>query len=151
MKSIKKKTVPRLPPSPVEIPTMPHVDTPAEARWWRNAKVMLPLWIVIGVLVTLGIHYEVNARVIAGSVLLVGVLSNAFAWLAGLVMLVPIIGPLIVKVLSIGFIWLLNAVGYLVAFVAIRRGYSKDVLTYRGLTIALIVGIVIGYILAQWI
>jgi len=150
-KRTRKKTALELPLSPVEIPTMPHVDTPAEARWWRNAKVMLPLWVVIGVLVTLGIHYEVNARVIAGSVLLVGVLSNAFAWLAGLVMLVPVIGPLIVKVLSIGFIWLLNAVGYLVAFVAIRRGYSKDVLTYRGLTIALIVGIVIGYILAQWI
>jgi hypothetical protein len=56
-----------------------------------------------------------------------------------------------VKVLSIGFVWLLNAVGYLVAFVAIRRGYSKDVLTYRGLTIALIVGIVIGYVLGKLI
>ena len=151
MKPLKKKSPPHLPPALAHLPEMPHVDTPAEARWWRNAKIMLPLWIVIGVLVTLAIHYEVNARVIAGSVLLVGVLSNAFAWLAGLVMLVPIIGPLIVKVLSVGFIWLLNAIGYLVAYVAIRRGYSKDVLTYRGLTIALIVGIVIGYILAQWI
>lgn len=150
-KRIRKESPPRLPPSPAHLPEMPHVDTPAEARWWRNAKIMLPLWIVMGVLVALGIHYQVNARVIAGSVLLVGVLSNAFAWLAGLVMLVPVIGPLIVKVLSIGFIWLLNAIGYLVAFVAIRRGYSKDVLTYRGLTVALIVGIVIGYILAQWI
>ena len=151
MKSLKKKSSPRLPPSPAHIPEMPHVDTPAEARWWRNAKVMLPLWIVIGFLVALGIHYQVDGRVIAGSVLLVGVLSNAFAWLAGLVMLVPVIGPLIVKVLSVGFIWLLNAIGYLVAYVAIRRGYSKDVLTYRGLTVALIVGIVIGYVLAQFI
>jgi hypothetical protein len=54
-----------------------------------------------------------------------------------------------VKILSIGFIWLLNAIGYLVAFVAIKRGYSKDVLTYRGLTIALIVGIVIGFIIGK--
>ena len=150
-KRIRKKSAPRLPESPAHIPEMPHVDTPTEARWWRNAKVMIPLWIVMGVLITLAIHYEVNARVIAGGVLLVGVLSNAFAWLAGLVMLVPVIGPIIVKVLSIGFIWLLNAIGYLVAFVAIRRGYSKDVLTYRGLTVALIVGIVIGYVLAQFI
>ena len=105
----------------------------------------------MGFLLALGIHYEVDGRVLAGGMLLVGVLSNAFAWLAGLVMLVPVIGPLIVKVLSIGFIWLLNAIGYLVAFVAIRRGYSKDVLTYRGLTVALIVGIVIGYVLAQFV
>jgi hypothetical protein len=39
--------------------------------------------------------------------------------------------------------------GYLVSFVAIRRGYSRDVLTYRGLTIALLVGIIIGYILGH--
>ena len=150
-KRIKRKAAQSLPPSPAHLPEMPHVDTPAEARWWRNAKIMLPLWIVMGFLLALGIHYEVDGRVLAGGMLLVGVLSNAFAWLAGLVMLVPVIGPLIVKVLSVGFIWLLNAIGYLVAYMAIRRGYSKDVLTYRGLTIALIVGIVIGYVLAQFV
>ena len=47
------------------------------------------------------------------------------------------------------FIWLLNAVGYLVAFVAIKRGYSKDVLTYRGLTVAVIIGIIIGFIIGK--
>jgi hypothetical protein len=57
----------------------------------------------------------------------------------------------LVKVLSIGFIWLLNAVGYVISYIAIKRGYSQDVLTYRGLTIALIVGIIIGYIIAQYI
>ncbi len=110
---------------------------------------MLPLWLGIAALAWLGLHFNVDRRVIAGSVVVVGVLSNAFAWLAGVIALVPVIGPLIVKVLSVGFIWLLNAVGYLVAFVAIRRGYSKDVLTYRGLTIALIIGIVIGYVLGK--
>lgn len=151
MKPLQKKTKTRLPPAPTDMPDMPDMDTPSQARWWRNAKVMLPLWIVIGLLIALGIHYDVDGRVLAGGVLIVGLLSNAFAWLAGLVMLVPIIGPLIVKVLSIGFIWLLNALGYLVAYVAIRRGYSKDVLTYRGLTVALIVGIVIGYVLGKLI
>lgn len=150
-KSFRKKSRNALPPSPAHLPEMPHVDTPSQARWWRNAKIMLPLWIVMGFLVALGIHYRVNGGVIAGSVLLVGILTNAFAWLAGLVMMVPVVGPLIVKALSIGFIWVLNAIGYLVAIVAIRRGYSKDVLTYRGLTVALIVGIVIGYVLAQFL
>lgn len=117
--------------------------------WWRNWKIMLPLWLAIGALAWLGVHYNVDRRVIAGGVVVIGVLSNAFAWLAGIIALVPIIGPLIVKALSIGFIWLLNAVGYLVALVAIRRGYSKDVLTYRGLTVALIIGIVIGYVLGK--
>ncbi len=112
---------------------------------------MLPLWCAIGGLVWLGLHFNVDRSVIAGSMLAVGLISNAFAWLLGIIMLVPVIGPLIVKVLSIGFIWLLNAVGYLVSYIAIRRGYSKDVLTYRGLTIALIIGIVIGFVLGKLI
>lgn len=110
---------------------------------------MLPLWIVMGGMVWLGLHFKVDRSVIAGSVVAVGLISNAFAWLLGLVALVPIIGPIIVKVLSIGFIWLLNAVGYLVSYIAIRRGYSKDVLTYRGLTVAVIIGIVIGFVLGK--
>ena len=110
---------------------------------------MVPVWLAIFALVWLGLYFNIDHRVIAGGVVVIGVLSNAFAWLVGIVVLVPIIGPLIVKVLSIGFIWLLNAIGYLVALVAIRRGYSKDVLTYRGLTVSLIIGIVIGYIIGR--
>ncbi len=120
-------------------------------RWWQNWKVMLPVWLLIGALTWLGVHLNVDTRVIAGSVFVVGLLSNAFAWLLGIVALVPIAGPIIVKILSIGFIWLLNALGYLVSFIAIRRGYSKDVLTYRGLTVSLLVGIVIGYVLGKLI
>lgn len=117
--------------------------------WWRNWKVMLPLWLGIGGLVWLGLHFNVDHQAIAGGVVLIGLVSHAFAWLLGVIALVPVIGPIIVKVLSIGFIWLLNAVGYLVSYIAIRRGYSKDVLTYRGLTISLIVGIVIGFVLGR--
>ena len=110
---------------------------------------MLPLWCAIGGLVWLGLHFNVDRGVIAAGVVVVGLITNAFAWLVGIIALVPVIGPIVVKVLSIGFIWLLNAVGYLVSYVAIRRGYSKDVLTYRGITIALIIGIVIGFVLGK--
>ena len=129
-----------------EQPPIPHKML---KPWWRNWKVMLPLWLVMGGLAWLGLYLNVDRSVIAGSVLAVGLISNAFAWLLGIVALVPIIGPIIVKVLSIGFIWLLNAVGYLVSYIAIRRGYSKDVLTYRGLTVAIIIGIVIGFVLGR--
>ncbi|MBT9569217.1 MAG: hypothetical protein IV085_13075 [Thiobacillus sp.] len=131
----------------------PDDDLPAPEAlpkpWWRNWKIMLPLWVAMGALVWLGLHFNVDHSVIAGSVVAVGLLSNAFAWMLGVIALVPVIGPVIVKVLSIGFIWLLNAVGYLVSYIAIRRGYSKDVLTYRGLTIAVIIGVVIGFVLGK--
>ncbi|MBK8740902.1 MAG: hypothetical protein IPM02_15850 [Betaproteobacteria bacterium] len=129
-------------------PDLAETDKP---HWLRSWKVMVVLWLVMLGLVWMALSYHVDKSVIAGSVLVVGLVSNAFAWLLGIITLIPIIGPLIVKVLSIGFIWLLNAVGYLVSFVAIKRGYSKDVLTYRGVTIALIIGIVIGYVLGKLI
>jgi hypothetical protein len=138
---------PDSPPPPL-LPASNRESGPI-APWWRNWKIMVPLWLAIAALVWLGVHFNVDRGVIAGSVVVIGLLSNAFAWLAGIIALVPIVGPLIVKVLSVGFVWLLNAVGYLVAYVAIRRGYSKDVLTYRGLTIALIIGIVIGFVLGK--
>ncbi len=142
-----------MPPKPE---TPPANDAPEGALtlrtpWWRNWKVMLSLWLGMAVLVGLGLYFDVDRGVIAGSVVAIGLISNAFAWLLGMISLVPVIGPVIVKVLSIGFIWLLNAVGYLVSYIAIRRGYSRDVLTYRGLTVAVIIGIVIGFVLGKLI
>lgn len=126
-------------------------DTPPGKPWWKNWKAMVPVWLAIILFAWWANERRVDAKVIAGSVVVVGLITNAFAWLLGIVALVPLIGPLIVKVLSIGFIWLLNAIGYLVSFIAIKRGYSQDVLTYRGLTIAVIIGIVVGYILGKLI
>jgi hypothetical protein len=117
----------------------------------KNWRIMVPAWALLIGMVWLGFHYNVDDRIVVGGALLFGVVSTAFAWLVALLGLVPIVGPLIVKVLAIPVIWLLNALGYLVSFVAIKRGYSRDVLTYRGLTIALIIGIIIGFILGHLI
>jgi len=143
-------------PTPADPPENPlsKDDSPppqGTTPWWRDWRIMVPLWLAMAGLTWLGLYLHVDKRVIAGSLFVVGMLSNAFAWLLGIIALVPIVGPLVVKVLSIGFIWLLNALGYLVSFIAIRRGYSKDVLTYRGLTVAVIIGIVIGYVLGKLI
>jgi hypothetical protein len=118
---------------------------------WKDWQFMLPIVLLMAILIYLAYDYQVDTKVIAGGVLVLGLISGVFSWLVGIIGLVPIIGPIIVKVLSIGFIWLLNAIGYVISYIAIKRGYSQDVLTYRGLTIALIVGIVIGYIIAQYI
>jgi len=110
---------------------------------------MVPVWLAIVGLTWWALEEHVNTSVIAGSVVVVGLVTNAFAWLLGVIGLVPLIGPLIVKLLSLGFLLLVNAVGYLVSFIAIKRGYAKDVLTSRGLTIAVIIGIIIGYVLGK--
>ena len=129
----------------------PNEKNPFGRFNWKDWRIMLPVFLILAALIYVGYRYHIDHKVILGSTVLIGLLSGAFAWLVGIIGLIPFIGPLLVKILSIGFIWLLNAVGYLISYLAIKRGYSKDVLTYRGLTISLITGIVIGYIIAQYI
>jgi hypothetical protein len=114
-------------------------------------KVMVPLWISLVIFVVVGYYRHWDSHLVLGGTFVIALLSNGIAWLAGIIALVPIAGPLIVKILALPFIWLLNAIGYVISLVAIRRGFSKDVLTYRGLTIALIVGIVLGYLLGKFV
>ncbi len=59
------------------------------------------------------------------------------------------VGPVVVKVLSLPFIWLLNGIGYIVSLIAIKRGYTKDVLNTRIMTIMLLIGVTVGYILGK--
>jgi hypothetical protein len=114
-------------------------------------KIMLPIWLLILLLAWVGLRFGLDMKVTAAAALLLGVVSNAFLWLLAVIGTVPVIGPLIVKVLAMPLIWVLNAIGYLVSIKAIRRGYTKDVITYRSLTIALLVGIIIGFVIASLI
>jgi hypothetical protein len=75
--------------------------------------------------------------------------SNAFAGLAGLIAMIPVVGPLIVKVLSLPIFWLLNAGGYYISVIAIKRGYGRDVINYRIATIIFLVGFAVGFVLAK--
>ena len=123
------------------------IKPPKRGAW----KWMLPLSVLLVLVVSAAWYFGWDAKTVTAGVLLFGVVSNLFVWILSLIGMVPVIGPLIVKVLSLSIIWLLNAIGYLVSFVAIKRGYSKDVLTYRGLTIALIIGIIIGYVIGHFL
>ena len=124
-----------------------HSRLGKRASW----KVMLPMVLGIIFLVWLGLRFNIDEKVIAGVALIFALLTGAFAWVVALITLVPIVGPLVIKILSIPLVWLINGIGYLISYTAIKRGYSKDVLTYRGLTITLIIGIVIGFIIANLI
>jgi len=103
---------------------------------------------IIGV-VMVGIYFRVDAKVLALFALVAGFVTNGFVALATLVSLVPVVGPLLVKVLSIPVFYLFNALGYLLSVLAIKKGYGAEVVSYRVLTIILLVGIVIGYIIGN--
>lgn len=113
-----------------------------------NPKTIIILsCITVGMLLMLLMGWDIRAVAIIAIV--IGYITKIFAGLAALVSLIPVVGPLIVKVLSIPFFWLLNAFGYFTSAYAIKKGYGKDVVMHRTITIALLTGIVIGYILGH--
>jgi thiopurine S-methyltransferase len=121
------------------------IALPQPGKW----RLMLPILILFVFAGLLAYHYNWDATFTTSGALLAGLYTGLISWLLGMISLVPVIGPIIVKILTMSFIWLLNAIGYFVSYVAIKRGYSKDVLTYRGLTIAVIVGMVVGYVIGR--
>lgn len=109
------------------------------------------LWIIIGIFIVIALHYHVDKNIIGGVVVVFGIITQAFIGLLNIIGLVPLIGPIIAKVLALPLFWLINALGYFVSIIAIKRGYSKQVINYRILTVVLLVGIVIGFVLGKLI
>lgn len=108
-------------------------------------------WVFIVTFVVIGIQYNLDNTVIGGGVVIFAIISQAFIGLLKILGLIPIVGPFIVQILALPFYWIINALGYFVSLLAIKRGYSKDVVNYRILTVILLTGIVIGFILGKLI
>ena len=122
-----------------------------KARWASlnpYLRVVL-LWLTIAIIVLIGIELGVDEKVIGIAVAVFGVATHAFTSLLALIALVPFLGPLLVKVLTLPFFWILNGIGYCLSILAIRRGYAKEVVNYRVLTFAFLLGILVGYVLGK--
>ena len=113
--------------------------------FWR----IILIWGIIVLFVIIALHYNIDKTVIGGIVVIFGIITQAFTGLIGIISLIPLIGPLIAKILALPLFWLINALGYFVSIIAIRRGYSKEVINYRILTVVLLVGIILGFILGK--
>ena len=138
--------------------TQPENKNKSDSRKVFNLKVQFFLktfwktilaWVFIVTFAVIGIHYNLDNTVIGGGVVIFAIISQAFIGLIKILGLIPIVGPLIVQLLALPFYWLINGLGYFVSWVAIKRGYKKDVINYRILTVVLLVGIVIGFVLGK--
>jgi len=108
-------------------------------------------WVILVTFVVIAIHNNVDKSVIGGFVVIFGIISQAFIGLINIIGLLPLVGPFAAKILALPLFWLINGLGYFVSLLAIRRGYSKDVVNYRILTVVLLTGIVIGFVLGKLI
>jgi len=116
----------------------------------RNRKLLLTWGIIIVALIG-GFLLNIDKSVVVFLVLIFGILAQAFSELLALLATLPFIGPILVKVLTLPIFWLLNALGYFVSVVAIKKGFAKEVVNYRFVTMVFLIGFAVGFIIAKLI
>lgn len=117
--------------------------------FWKTYRKYFFIWFLIGVGVYVALKLGIDQTVVVTATIIIGFITQAFTGLAGIIALVPFVGPLIVKIFAIPIFWFLNATGYVVSAVAIKKGYTRELAQSRIVTLGLLVGIVIGYILGH--
>lgn len=114
-------------------------------------KRKLVIWALIGALIFLAINQGIDKKLIVFIAFIIGVFTEIFAGIAILIAAIPVVGPMIIKVVSIPVFWILNALGTLVSGIAIKKGYATELTKGRILTLALLIGMIIGYIIGNLI
>ena len=110
--------------------------------FFKHYKFHILLWVLIGVAVVVALQYGVDEKIVVFTTLVLGIFTQVFAGLGALIAMIPILGPILIKVVTIPFFWIINALGHGVSIVAIKKGYTNELVKSRVLTIALLIGIV---------
>ena len=113
----------------------------------KNILLGLLLSTAIGV----ALYYGIDKKIIVLSAFIIGVFTELFVGVVALIAAIPLIGPMIIKIVSIPIFWVLNALGTLVSGIAIKKGYATELAKGRIMTLALLIGMIIGYIIGNLI
>ena len=80
--------------------------------FFRQHRKILTLLIFIFMMILLLVYFQVDLRAIALLTLIAGYVTKLFVGLSVFVAAIPIIGPLIIKVISLPIVRLMNGLGY---------------------------------------
>lgn len=106
--------------------------------------------IVLGaILMITGTYFRWDKWIIGGVLLLAGFVTQAWSSLISLIGGIPGVGHVIVKFLALPLLLIINGIGNMIAFLAIKLGYKKEILDTRLLTWAFALGAIIGFIIGE--
>ena len=108
-------------------------------------------WFLFSILLITALYFGIDKKILVFITFLLTIFTEIFVGLSALIAAIPVIGPLIVKIVSIPIFWILNALGTLVSGLAIKKGYTTKLAKGRIVTLALLIGIIIGYIIGHLI
>ena len=109
------------------------------------------LGLILSTAIGIALYYGIDKKIIVLSAFIIGVFTELFVGVVALIAAIPLIGPMIIKIVSIPIFWILNALGTLVSGIAIKKGYATELARGRIMTLALLIGMIIGYIIGNLI
>ena len=93
------------------------------------------IWMIAGGLIFTASYYGIDKKLIVFTAFIIGVFTEIFTGIGVLVAAIPVVGPMIIKIVSIPIFWILNALGTLVSGIAIKRGYATELDVMRSLSL----------------
>ena len=106
-------------------------------------------WLLLTTAFIFSTNYGIDKKIIVFIAFVISVFTEVFVGLSALVATIPVVGPMIIKIVTIPVFWIFNAMGTLVSGLAIKKGYATELARGRVLTLALLVGTILGYIIGN--
>ena len=104
----------------------------------------------MSIMIYLMFYFNWDLRFIAIITIIIGYITNFFSSLLLMIGVIPIIGPMIVKILTLPIFWLINGLSYFTSAYAIQKGYGKIIFKQRVIILILLFGIVLGYVIGNF-
>lgn len=120
-----------------------------EKPFWKYYGARIMVWIFVAAAIIVSLHYGIDEKIVVFITIVLGIFTQIFAGLGALIAMIPFIGPMIVKVITIPIFYLLNAMGWVVSGIAIKKGYANELAKSRTVTLAVLIGIILGYIIGH--
>ncbi len=118
----------------------------SESSTKRFLQVLI-LFLATGIIIALGAYFRWDKRIVGIGVFLFGLVSQGWSSLVSLLSGIPVVGGVIVRFLALPLLFLVNGIGNLLAFVAIKMGYKKEIMDTKLLAWTFAGGLLIGFII----
>jgi len=118
----------------------------AEPKRKRLLQVLI-LFLIGGIIISLGVYLRWDKRIIGIGVFLFALVSQGWSSLVSLLGGIPVVGSIIIRFLALPLLFLVNGIGNLLAFIAIKMGYKKEIMDTKLLAWTFAGGLLIGFII----
>lgn len=120
---------------------------------WRvlfyPSKRNIIVWAVIAAFIVFGSILHLSRELLAVVLLLGGLFTQAFTFIISVIAMVPLVGPIVVGILTWPVLFIIKGATFIMTYFAIRRGYGRDIIKANVLASTFFVGIILGFILAK--